>query len=68
MSGVKVASTSRSMSRGLDAGVVDAADGGLVAQVAGGLVRQGVAAFEDAGALDDPVGIEAETLRAGGRW
>ena len=36
--------------------------GRLVAQVAGGLVRQGVAAFEDAGALDDPVGIEAEAL------
>ena len=62
MSGVKVASTSRSMSRGLDAGLLDAAAGGLVAQVAGGLVRQGVAAFEDAGALDDPVGVEAEAL------
>ena len=36
--------------------------GRLVAEVAGGLVRQGVAAFEDAGALDDPVGIEAEAL------
>ena len=46
----------------IDAGVVDAADGGFVAQIAGGLVRQGVAAFEDAGALDDPVGIEAEAV------
>ena len=50
------------MSLRIDAGAVDAAAGGLVAQVAGGLVRQGVAAFEDAGALDDPVGIEAEAL------
>ena len=46
----------------IDAGVVDAAHGRLVAQVAGGLVRQGVAAFQDAGALDDPVGVEAEAL------
>ena len=33
-----------------------------MAEVAGGLVRQGVAALVDAGALDDPVGIEAEAL------
>ncbi len=46
----------------IDVGVGDAADGGLVAQVAGRLVRRGVAAFEDAGALDDPVGVEAETV------
>ena len=31
-------------------------------QITGSLMRQGVAAFEDAGALDDPVRIEAETM------
>ena len=46
----------------IDAGGGDAALGGLVTEIAGGLVGQGVAAFEDAGALDDPVGIEAEPL------
>ncbi len=47
---------------GSDAGGIDAAAGGFVAQIAGGLVGQGVPAFQDAGALDDPVGIEAELL------
>src|SRR5947209_7024867 len=37
-----------------------AAAGRLVAEIAGGLVGQGVPAFEDAGALDDPVRIVAE--------
>ena len=62
MSGVKVARTIRSMSLRLDAGAVEAARASLVTQVAGGLVGQGVPAFEDAGALDDPVGVEAEAL------
>ncbi len=42
------------------AGLREEIVGGLDAEVAGGLVRRGVPAFEDAGALDDPVGVEAE--------
>ena len=51
------------MSRGIDAGAGRGSGvAASMAEIAGGLVRQGVPAFEDAGALDDPVGIEAEAL------
>ena len=60
MSGVNVPSTSRSQSFAVAAGLGEEVAGGLDAQVGRGLVRGGVAAFEDAGALDDPVGVEAE--------
>ena len=60
MSGVNVPSTSRSQSFAVLPVLAKRSLRGLDAQVGGGLVRGRVAAFEDAGALDDPVGVEAE--------
>jgi hypothetical protein len=47
---------------GLDFGPLKATDRRFVAQITRGLMRQYVAALQDAGPLDDPFGITAETL------
>ena len=62
ISGVKVASTTRSMSFLLTPAEVDATLAGFVAQIAGRLVRQDVAPLENSCAFDDPIGVEAEPL------
>ena len=60
ISGVKVPSTRRSQSFAVLPVLAKRSFSGLDAQVGGGLIGGSVAAFQDAGALDDPVRVESE--------
>ncbi len=62
MSGVNVATTSKSTSAGSRAGSFQASRGRVHAKVARRLVRKSESALVDAGAIDDPFRVKAVAL------